>query len=68
MRKHVESDHSTLPEKLLEDPTNLAPRSPLDHEPIKKRVHMYLLLQFLVVISTSKFKKDDAIQAFFWKI
>jgi hypothetical protein len=29
---------------------------------------MYLLLQFLVVISTSKFKKDDAIQAFFWKI
>jgi hypothetical protein len=62
MKIHVEFDHSTLLQKFLEDPTNLAPRSPLDHEPIKKRACMYLLLQFLVFFSTSKFKKDDAIQ------
>ncbi len=48
MKKHVKFDHSTLLQKLLENPTNLAPRSPLDHEFTKKRAHMYLLLQFLV--------------------
>jgi hypothetical protein len=66
MKKHVKFDHSTLLQKLLENPTNLAPRSPLDHEFTKKRAHMYLLLQFLVFFFfVSKFKKDDVIQVVF---
>jgi len=40
MKKHVESDHFTLLQKLLEDPTNLTPRFPLDCEPSKKRAHV----------------------------
>jgi hypothetical protein len=32
MKKHVESNNSTLLKILLEDVSN-APRSPLDHEP-----------------------------------
>jgi hypothetical protein len=47
MKNHVESDHSTLLQKLLENPTNLAPRFPLDHEPSKKKAHVFFL-QFLV--------------------
>jgi len=41
MKKHVEYDHFTLLQKLLEDPTNLAPRFPLDCEPSKKRAHVF---------------------------
>jgi len=41
MKKHVEYDHSTLLQKLLKDPTNLAPRFPLDYEPSKKRAHVF---------------------------
>ncbi len=46
MKKHVEFDHSTLLEKLLEDPINLAPRSPLNHEFNKKRAHVSLSTTF----------------------
>jgi hypothetical protein len=41
MKKHVEYDHFTLLQKLLEDPTNLAPKFPLDCEPSKKRAHVF---------------------------
>jgi hypothetical protein len=47
MKKHIEFDQCVLLKNKLEDPTNLAPRSPLDHEP-NKRGHMYFLLQFLL--------------------
>ncbi len=41
MKNHVESNHSILLQKLLEDPTNLAPRFPLDREPSNKRAHVF---------------------------
>ncbi len=65
MKKHVESGHSILLQQLLEDPTNLATRSPLDHELSKKRAHVlpYSISGF--IFSTIKFKKDDAIQVVF---
>jgi len=65
MKSHVESDHSTLLQKMLEDPTNLAPRSPLDYEPSKKRVHVSSFIISGFFSSTSKFKKDGAIQVAF---
>jgi hypothetical protein len=37
MKKHVNSNHFILLKKLLEDATNIASRSPLNCEPIKKR-------------------------------
>ncbi len=37
MKKHVDSNHSILLKKMLEDATNIAPKSPLNCEPIKKR-------------------------------
>ncbi len=37
MKKHVDSNHSILLKILLEDATNIAPKSPLNCEPIKKR-------------------------------
>jgi hypothetical protein len=40
MKKHVEFNHSTLLKILLEEATNLAPRSSLDGEPNKKRAHL----------------------------
>jgi hypothetical protein len=40
MKKYVESYQSTLLEILLENPTNLAPRSSLDCEPSKKKMHV----------------------------
>jgi hypothetical protein len=40
MKKHVDFDHSTLLEKLLED-ASIAPRSPFDYEPNKKEVHVF---------------------------
>jgi hypothetical protein len=64
MKKHVEFEHFTLLQKLLEDPTNLAPRSPLAHEPTKKRVRMSFAI-FSFCFFASKFKKDDAIQVVF---
>ncbi len=47
MKKHIEFDQCVLLNNLLEDPTNLPPRSPLNYEP-NKRGHMYLFLQFLL--------------------
>jgi hypothetical protein len=40
MKKHVESNHFILLQKLLEDPTNLAPRFSFDRELNKKRTHV----------------------------
>jgi hypothetical protein len=37
MKKHIESNHYGLLKQILKQTTNLAPRSPLDHEPDKKR-------------------------------
>jgi len=62
MKKHVEFDHSTLLENLLEDSTNLAPRSPLNHELSKKKAHVSPSTTFSFFPFASKFKKDDAIQ------
>ncbi len=65
MKTHVEFDHSTLLQKLLVNPTNLAPRSPLDCKLSKKRAHVdpYAISNFFSF--ASKFKKDDAIQVVF---
>jgi hypothetical protein len=68
MKKHVESKHYSLLQKLLVDPTNLAPRCPLDREPSKKKVHVSPFAIFNFFSLVNKFKKDDAIQVFFWKI
>jgi len=65
MKKHVESNHSTLLQKLLVNPTNLAPRSPLDCKPSKKRAHVYPFAISSFFSFVSKFKKDDAIQVVF---
>jgi hypothetical protein len=65
MKKHVEFDHYTLLQKLLVDPTNLAPRSPLDCKPSKKRAHVDPSAIFSFFSFASKFKKDDAIQVIF---
>jgi hypothetical protein len=46
MKNYVESNHSTLLQKLLEDPINLAPRFPFDHEPNKKRAHVFPFANF----------------------
>ncbi len=62
MKKHIESYHSTLLEKMLEDPTNLAPRSSLNCEPNKKRVHVSPFATFGSFLLPIRFKKDDAIQ------
>jgi len=66
MKKHVEFDHFTLLQKLLEDPTNLAPRFPLDHELTKKRVRMYFHLQFLVFFLLVSSRKMMQFK-FFWE-
>jgi hypothetical protein len=65
MKKHVESNHSTLLQKMLENPTNLTTRFPLACEPSKKKAHVspYVISGFFS--STYKFKKDDAIQIIF---
>ncbi len=63
--KKMLNDRSTLLQKLLVDPTNLAPRSPLDHEPNKKRAHVPHFTIFSFLSYASNFKKDDAIQVVF---
>ncbi len=65
MKKHVEFDHFTLLQKLLVDPTNLAPRSPLDCKPSKKRAHVDPFVISSFFSFASKFKKDDVIQVVF---
>jgi hypothetical protein len=65
MKKHVEFGHSILLQQLLEDPTNLATRSPLNHEPSKKRAHVSPYAISSVFSFTNKFRKDDAIQVVF---
>jgi hypothetical protein len=62
MKKYVESYHSTLVEKLLEDPTNLATRSSFNCEPNKKKVQVSPSATFGFFSFANKFKKDDAIQ------
>jgi hypothetical protein len=49
----------------LEDATNLAPRSPLNCEPNKKRAHVSPCKIFGFLSTSNKFKKDDAIHVGF---
>jgi hypothetical protein len=50
---------------LLEEATNLAPRSSLNYQPNKKRAHVssFVISNFFPI--ASKFKKDDASQVVF---
>jgi hypothetical protein len=54
------SNHSTLLKRNLEDRTNLAPRSPFNREPSKKRAHISPCIIFGFLSTSNKFKKDDA--------
>jgi hypothetical protein len=56
MKKHVESDQFTLLQKLLEDPTNLTPRFPLDCESSKKRAHVspFAIFGFFFLLVSSR--------------
>ncbi len=64
----LESNHYALLERNLEDATNLAPRSPLNHEPNKKRAHVSPCTVFGLFSTSNKFKKDDATHVGFWKM
>ncbi len=56
----MESNHFALLKRNLEDATNLAPRSPLNCEPSKKRAHVSLCTIFGFLSTSNKFKKNDA--------
>jgi hypothetical protein len=55
MKKYVDSNHCALLKKLLKD-ANIA-QDPLDHEPIKKKGHVFSYVLFSFFSTTSKFKK-----------
>jgi len=56
----LESNHSALLKRNLEDATNLTPRSPLNCEPSKKRAHVSPCTSFGFLSTSNKFKKNDA--------
>jgi hypothetical protein len=68
MKKHVEFYHSTLLEKLLEDPTKLAPRSSFDCELSKKKVHVSPFATFGSFLLPISSRKMMQFKLFFWKI
>ncbi len=59
MKKHIKSNHFGLLKQFLEQETNLAPRSSLDHEPNKKAPHVSPFVIYNFSSTTNKFKKDD---------
>jgi hypothetical protein len=54
MKKYVDSNHYALLKKLLKD-ASIA-QDPLDHEPIKKKAHVFPYVLFSFFSTTSKLK------------
>jgi len=60
MKIHVDYNHSILLKILLEDATNIAPKSPLNCEPIKKRACVCPIAISSLFSIVNEFKRDDA--------
>jgi hypothetical protein len=59
MKKHVDFDHFILLKKLLEEVVSIISRSPLNHEPNKKKAHL-CPTAISIFFTINKSKKDDA--------